>query len=143
MSLSNLQLLINFILTSFNRLCGKCENNVNLIIFLTRNLSRGPKDSVSPIFSLPGSLINRFIMIGIFAFQAFSTLGHEAMFHARTMGLRTVFTDHSLFGFADASSILTNKVLNFALADCTHVICVSHTWLVHLIILRILPNCYQ
>jgi len=59
--------------------------------------------------------------------SAFSTLGHEAMFHARTMGLRTVFTDHSLFGFADASSILTNKVLNFALADCTHVICVSHT----------------
>ncbi|BFZ17338.1 hypothetical protein BsWGS_20377 [Bradybaena similaris] len=59
--------------------------------------------------------------------SAFSTLGHEAMFHARTMGLRTVFTDHSLFGFADASSILTNKVLNFSLADCTHVICVSHT----------------
>ena len=63
--------------------------------------------------------------------QAFSTLGHEAMFHARTMGLRTVFTDHSLFGFADASSILTNKVLSFSLADCTHCICVSNTWLVY------------
>ncbi|CAL1541012.1 unnamed protein product [Lymnaea stagnalis] len=59
--------------------------------------------------------------------SAFSTLGHEAMFHGRTMGLKTVFTDHSLFGFADASSILTNKVLNFSLADCTHTICVSHT----------------
>ncbi|XP_076451623.1 phosphatidylinositol N-acetylglucosaminyltransferase subunit A-like isoform X2 [Babylonia areolata] len=59
--------------------------------------------------------------------SAFSTLGHEAMFHARTMGLRTVFTDHSLFGFADASSILTNKVLKFSLADVSHVVCVSHT----------------
>ena len=30
---------------------------------------------------------------------------------------QVVFTDHSLFGFADASSILTNKVLKFSLAD--------------------------
>nr|XP_022342602.1 phosphatidylinositol N-acetylglucosaminyltransferase subunit A-like isoform X1 [Crassostrea virginica] len=59
--------------------------------------------------------------------SAFSTLAHEAMFHARTLGLRTVFTDHSLFGFADASSILTNKVLQFSLSDTNHVICVSHT----------------
>ena len=59
--------------------------------------------------------------------QAFSTLGHEAMLHARTMGLRTVFTDHSLFGFADTSSILTNKVLKFSLAIVNHAICVSHT----------------
>ncbi|XP_067658944.1 phosphatidylinositol N-acetylglucosaminyltransferase subunit A-like isoform X1 [Haliotis asinina] len=59
--------------------------------------------------------------------SAFSTLAHEAMLHARTLGLKAVFTDHSLFGFADASSILTNKVLKFSLADCSHVICVSHT----------------
>lgn len=54
-------------------------------------------------------------------------MAHEAMFHARNMGLKTVFTDHSLFGFADASSILTNKLLKFSLADCNHAICVSHT----------------
>ncbi|KAK2751133.1 Phosphatidylinositol N-acetylglucosaminyltransferase gpi3 subunit [Myotisia sp. PD_48] len=52
---------------------------------------------------------------------------HEAILHARTMGLRTVFTDHSLFGFADATSILTNKLLKFTLSDVDHVICVSHT----------------
>ncbi|XP_012946101.1 phosphatidylinositol N-acetylglucosaminyltransferase subunit A [Aplysia californica] len=83
--------------------------------------------TIFPSFPL---LRNVFIREGIqivHGHSAFSTLGHEAMFHARTMGLRTVFTDHSLFGFADASSILTNKVLNFALADCTHTICVSHT----------------
>jgi Glycosyltransferase Family 4 len=38
-----------------------------------------------------------------------------------------VFTDHSLFGFADAASILTNKLLKGVLADVQAVICVSHT----------------
>lgn len=60
-----------------------------------------------------------------------SSLCHEAILHARTMGLRTVFTDHSLFGFADAGSILANKMLKFTLSDVDHVICVSHTWYVH------------
>ena len=41
-----------------------------------------------------------------------------------------MFTDHSLFGFADAGSILGNKMLKFTLSDVDHVICVSHTWLV-------------
>ncbi len=49
------------------------------------------------------------------------------MFHAREMGLPTVFTDHSLFGFADTSSILTNKVLKFSLSGVDNIICVSHT----------------
>lgn len=56
-----------------------------------------------------------------------SSLCQEGILHARTMGLRTVFTDHSLFGFADAASITTNKLLKFTLSDVDHVICVSHT----------------
>lgn len=56
-----------------------------------------------------------------------SSFCHEAILHGRTMGLKTVFTDHSLFGFADAGSILTNKLLKFTLSDVSHVICVSHT----------------
>lgn len=63
----------------------------------------------------------------VHAHQAFSTMAHEAVLHARTMGCRVVFTDHSLFGFADASSILVNKVLKFSLADVHAAICVSHT----------------
>lgn len=59
--------------------------------------------------------------------QAFSSMCHEAVIHARTMGLRVVFTDHSLFGFQDTASILTNKLLKFTLSDIDHVICVSHT----------------
>ncbi|CAF3533298.1 unnamed protein product [Rotaria sp. Silwood1] len=59
--------------------------------------------------------------------SSFSTLAHETMHHAKTLGIHTVFTDHSLFGFADLSSILTNKVLQVSLVDCHHIICVSHT----------------
>ncbi|KAG5353420.1 hypothetical protein C0989_006933 [Termitomyces sp. Mn162] len=43
------------------------------------------------------------------------------------MGIRTVFTDHSLFGFEDAASILTNKLLVGTLKNVDAVICVSHT----------------
>ena len=49
------------------------------------------------------------------------------MFHSKLLNLKTVFTDHSLFGFADASSILTNKILEYSITACDHVICVSHT----------------
>ncbi|KAL7616801.1 phosphatidylinositol N-acetylglucosaminyltransferase subunit A isoform X1 [Lactuca sativa] len=59
--------------------------------------------------------------------QAFSTLCHEALMHARTMGYKVLFTDHSLYGFADIGSIHMNKVLQFTLADVSQAICVSHT----------------
>ncbi|XP_032832101.2 phosphatidylinositol N-acetylglucosaminyltransferase subunit A isoform X2 [Petromyzon marinus] len=63
----------------------------------------------------------------VHAHSAFSCLAHDALFHAKAMGLRTVFTDHSLFGFADASSVLTNKLLCVSLCDVTRAVCVSHT----------------
>lgn len=59
--------------------------------------------------------------------QAFSTLCHEALMHARTMGYKVIFTDHSLYGFSDIGSIHMNKVLQFTLADVSQAICVSHT----------------
>ncbi|CAG8553747.1 1457_t:CDS:2 [Diversispora eburnea] len=59
--------------------------------------------------------------------QAFSSMCQEAILHARTMGMKACFTDHSLVGFADASSILMNKTSKFTLSDIDHVICVSHT----------------
>lgn len=58
--------------------------------------------------------------------SAFSVLAHEALMHAKLLGLATCFTDHSLFGFQDASAILTNKLLQASLC-LTRVICVSHT----------------
>ncbi|MBN3324989.1 PIGA acetylglucosaminyltransferase, partial [Atractosteus spatula] len=59
--------------------------------------------------------------------SSFSAMAHDSLFHAKTMGLHTVFTDHSLFGFADVSSVLTNKLLTVSLCDTSHIICVSFT----------------
>ncbi|PKI82272.1 phosphatidylinositol N-acetylglucosaminyltransferase [Malassezia vespertilionis] len=59
--------------------------------------------------------------------QTVSSLALESVFHAKAMGLKTVFTDHSLYGFAEVSSILTNKLLRFVFTDIDHVVCVSHT----------------
>ncbi|MPC26734.1 Phosphatidylinositol N-acetylglucosaminyltransferase subunit A [Portunus trituberculatus] len=53
-------------------------------------------------------------------------MAHEAMNLARAMGLKSVFTDHSLFGFADMSAIVTNNFLALSLADVNHCICVSY-----------------
>lgn len=56
-----------------------------------------------------------------------SSLAHEAIHHGPLFGVRTVFTDHSLFGFADAVGVLTNKLLASALRNVDAVICVSNT----------------
>ncbi|KAL1116531.1 hypothetical protein AAG570_005003 [Ranatra chinensis] len=58
--------------------------------------------------------------------SAFSALAHEVMAIGGLLGLKTVFTDHSLFGFADTSAIITNKFLEISLANVNHCICVSH-----------------
>lgn len=59
--------------------------------------------------------------------QATSQLTHEALFHARVLGLKTVYTDHSLFGFADVASLHVNKILRFTLTNVDRCICVSNT----------------
>ncbi|KAH6887872.1 transferase [Coprinopsis sp. MPI-PUGE-AT-0042] len=63
----------------------------------------------------------------IHAHASLSSIGHEGILHSHLMGIRTVFTDHSLFGFDDAASILTNKLLVGNLRNVDAVICVSHT----------------
>ena len=49
----------------------------------------------------------------------------RCFFHCHVQA--TVFTDHSLFGFADVSAVVTNTFLKFSLANIDHCICVSHT----------------
>lgn len=44
-------------------------------------------------------------------------MGLESIMHARTMGYKAIFTDHSLFGFADTACIHMNKVLKFFISD--------------------------
>lgn len=59
--------------------------------------------------------------------QSTSTLTHECLWYARTMGYRVCYTDHSLFGFADVASIHINKLLETTLSDIDHCIAVSNT----------------
>lgn len=59
-----------------------------------------------------------------------SSLAHEGVLHSHLLGIKSVFTDHSLFGFDDAASILTNKLLVGMLKNAEAVICVSNTGLV-------------
>lgn len=59
--------------------------------------------------------------------SATSPLMHECLLQAKAMGYKCVFTDHSLFGFADAASINVNKYVKFTLSGVDHCICVSHT----------------
>ncbi len=49
------------------------------------------------------------------------------MFHAKILNLKTIFTEHSNFGFSYASSIFINKILECTIANCDHAICVSNT----------------
>uniref|UniRef100_A0A2K6CAP1 PIGA GPI anchor biosynthesis domain-containing protein n=1 Tax=Macaca nemestrina TaxID=9545 RepID=A0A2K6CAP1_MACNE len=68
----------------------------------------------------------------IHSHSSFSAMTHDVLFHAKTMGLQTVFTDHSLSGFAKVGSVLTNKLL--------HIICVSYTTAPIPEILSVIPN---
>ncbi|SCU95774.1 LAMI_0F03730g1_1 [Lachancea mirantina] len=62
----------------------------------------------------------------VHAHVSVSSLAHESLLHGSTMGLRTVFTDHSLYGFESVGSILVNKLLRFTLTNIGAVICVSN-----------------
>jgi len=57
------------------------------------------------------SIVARERISVIHGHQAFSPLCHEAILHARALGVPAVFTDHSLDGFTGVSSIHVNKVL--------------------------------
>jgi phosphatidylinositol glycan class A protein len=46
----------------------------------------------------------------VHAHQATSSMANEAVTYAAEMGLASVYTDHSLFGFDDVASIILNRV---------------------------------
>lgn len=62
----------------------------------------------------------------VHAHAALSAIGLEAILHARTLGLKTVFTDHSLMGLHGFGEMWGNKMLMACLSDVDAVICVSH-----------------
>lgn len=54
-----------------------------------------------------------------------TTMPEQTIYFLHAAHLQVVFTDHSLFGFADIGSIIMNKLLKCILADVHHTICVS------------------
>ena len=58
--------------------------------------------------------------------QSTSVLQHCVMLAAKSYGLKTVFTEHSLFGFNDLSGIHINKLITWSFRDLDAAICVSH-----------------
>ena len=63
----------------------------------------------------------------VHAHASLSAQGMEGIIHARTLGIKAVFTDHSLFGLGNMAEIWGNKMLKGCLSDVEAVICVSHT----------------
>ena len=45
---------------------------------------------------------------------------------AKSYGLKTVFTEHSLFGYSDFTGIHLNKLIKWTFRDLDAAICVSH-----------------
>ncbi|SPJ10734.1 phosphatidylinositol N-acetylglucosaminyltransferase subunit A, putative [Plasmodium sp. DRC-Itaito] len=59
--------------------------------------------------------------------QATSALAHQFILHAKSLGIKTIYTDHSLYSFSDKGCIHVNKLLKYCINDVDHSICVSHT----------------
>ncbi|KAG9392606.1 PIGA (GPI anchor biosynthesis) [Carpediemonas membranifera] len=57
--------------------------------------------------------------------QANSFVALEAVWIGNAMGLRTIFTDHSLIRMGSPLTVLTNKILSYALASTDRLIAVS------------------
>ena len=58
--------------------------------------------------------------------QVTSMLQYEALLIAKSLGLKTVFTDHSLFNFSDPENIILNKLSKTMHSELDAAICVSH-----------------
>ena len=58
--------------------------------------------------------------------QSTSVTALECLMHARTLGLNTVYTDHSLFGFGDLAEVNINKVMRSIYTDLDQSISVSN-----------------
>lgn len=58
--------------------------------------------------------------------SVYSPLAHEVMFHAKSLGINTAFTDHSLFGLDDIGARIHKYFVRLSLLQCNQIICVSN-----------------
>ncbi|AFM99042.1 glycosyltransferase [Encephalitozoon hellem ATCC 50504] len=59
--------------------------------------------------------------------QTMSNMCIEGLFHARTLNLKTVITDHSIFEVGPFENIVVNALCRLALKNIDRCICVSYT----------------
>ncbi|OIR57887.1 MAG: phosphatidylinositol N-acetylglucosaminyltransferase subunit A [Amphiamblys sp. WSBS2006] len=81
-----------------------------------------------PLFLVP-ILRDIFVREGIetvHAHHTYSGLAYQTILIAKTMGLKTILTDHSLFGLVNLDNIVTNKLARALFADLDYSIAVSH-----------------
>ena len=57
--------------------------------------------------------------------QSTSILQHVVMLAAKSYGIKTVFTEHSLFGYNDFHGIHLNKIIKWSFRDLDAAVCVS------------------
>jgi len=73
--------------------------------------------------------------------QTASAMASECLVHAQTMGIRTVFSDHSLFGLGGMDDIHANKSLKYTVTNVDHIVCPSHTSKENIVLrCRVLPE---
>jgi len=53
-------------------------------------------------------------------------MGLEGVMHSKTLGINSVYTDHSLFAFDDLACININKVMKCFMTDIDQTISVSY-----------------
>jgi len=136
------------IISADNKYSSQRESEINIIADAPRDSSTAGSQSLKvyyvpkvvvyqqaslpSLYSIYGTIRRIFVQEGVqivHGHQSTSTMAHECMFIARAMGLKTVFTEHSLYGFAELFSMdrIINKVLKMTLSDVDHVICVSNS----------------
>lgn len=76
--------------------------------------------------SLISIFINENIEI-VHGHQSMSNLTLEALFHAKTIGLKTVLTEHSLFELGGFEHIIVDRLCSLILKSCDQFITVSNT----------------
>lgn len=93
-----------------------------------------------PVFHMntvfPGFFTNFFLIVDILrkeeieivhGHQSMSSLCYEALLHAQTLNIKSVFTDHSLFESGALENILVNRISRFVLKGVDRSICVSYS----------------
>jgi phosphatidylinositol glycan class A protein len=83
--------------------------------------------TIFPFFSTFREIIVKEGISIVHGHQSSSPLVHECICIGRTLGCKTMLTEHSLFGFSDVFSFdnIINKFLEITLCHVDHVICVS------------------